>query len=117
MSTRLQSQTSSIPIGLIRSTGIGGLLAAGIGVLLYYCFPTYVALVDRHWFAIICTAIGTGLYQALKHTLRLVLKAFLKPDSFDYKLQKLDRLHEDKRISDDNYMHMIKKLCEKEFLE
>jgi len=117
MSSQLQSQTSSIPIRLIRSTGIGGLLAAGIAALLYYCFPAYVALVDRHWFIIICTAVGTGLYQALQYFLRLVFKALSETDTIDKKLQRLDKLHEDKRISDDTYKHLVRKLCEKEFLE
>lgn len=116
MSTQLQSQTSSIPKGLIRSTGIGGLLGAGIAALLYFCFPGYVAFVDRHWFYIVCTATGTVLYQALKHTWRL-LKAFLERDTIDKKLQRLDRLHEDKRISDDTYQQIVKDLCKKEFLE
>src|SRR5947208_1833289 len=102
MSTQLQSQTSSIPKGLIRSSIIGGLLAVGIALLLYFYFPGYVALIDRHWFYIVCTAIGTGSSQAMKHTWRL-LKAFLERDTTDKKLQRLDRFHEDRRINDDTY--------------
>lgn len=104
-------------VEIIRSASFGGLVAAGIGIILYFRYPGYFKSTNLYWFITVCAAAGTGLHQAIERSLRLVFKTPFQVVTFNEKLQELDRLREDRRINDTTYQHLVNKLCERQFLE
>jgi hypothetical protein len=101
----------------LRALSFGGLVAAGIGAIIYLKFHTTLGFINQYWFIGACAAIGTAAQQAIQGILTLVFKPVFGFLKFHEKILELDRLERSGRISADKHQELVDKLCEKRFLE
>jgi len=100
----------------IRAFSFGGLVAAGIGAIIYFSFQAKLAFISPYWFIGGCGALGTAGQQAIHGVLNIIFKPLFRFIDFHRKLYELDRLARSGRISADRHEELIHKLCEKRFL-
>lgn len=101
----------------IKAAGFGGLLLGGIGVFIYYRYFVANAAINPYIFIGASAGVGIAIQEAFTKILNFTFGSIFRLIAFRRKLDELGQLRHTGELSEAAYDEIVKKVCEKRFLE
>ena len=100
-----------------RSLGFGGLVAGGIGAIIYFRYFKQLGYVGPYIFIGAWAAFGLAAQEAIERVLGFVFRPLFSYVKFRLKLVEIDRLVKKGRLTPKEGHALIVKVCQKRLLE
>lgn len=92
-------------------------MGAGIATVIYFRFQSHFPDISPYWFITAGVGLGTSCQQAIHKLLVGVFAPPFKLLAFHEKLLELRRLLEHNKINKETHDDLVKRLCERRFLD
>jgi hypothetical protein len=101
----------------IRALGFGGLFTAGIGTFIYYRYLITNPTIDPRLFIGASAGVGLAIQELIGRAIDISFGPIFRLIKFRRKLDELRELRRTKELTQAAYDDLVKKVCEKRFLE